>query len=139
MTFTETILQKLNNNPIEVANLKSMGTIIKVQNDRIDFLDGLSSIGKRMMSFCDENEFFNDHIIIYDGSMSNCNIGFQRVSDKAFECDKLASCWKDSLILGNKLILKLLNIDMVCSESKLYPTIIKLIVKETNENFNSDH
>ena len=130
MTFTETILQRLDNNPIEVANLKSMGIVIKVQNDRIDFLDGLSSIGKRMMSFCDENSFFNDHIIIYDGSLSNCNVGFQRASGGIFECDKLASCWKDSLILGNKLILKLLNIDMVCSESKLYPTIIKLIVKD---------
>lgn len=130
MTFTETIIEKLNNNPIEVANLKSMGTVIKIQNDRIDFLDGLSSIGKRMMSFCDENEFFNDHIIIYDGSLSNCNVGFQRVSNRynVFECDKLASCWKDSLILGNKLILKLLNIDMVYSESKLYPIITALII-----------
>lgn len=134
MTFTETILEKLNNNPIEVDNLKSIGTVIEVQNDRIDFLDGLSSIGKRMMSFCNENEFFNDHIIIYDGSLSNCNVGFHRASERVFECDKMASCWKDSLILGNKLILKLLNIDMVCSESKLYPTIVKLIIRETDEN-----
>ena len=150
MDIIEHVQQKLRENPVELLNLKSQNVTINTWNFAIVF--GTETFNKetrirsyqKMISFNSECELCMESIDIYDENVSNNSVRFNRLyNNGVFQLEHVATCWYDSLSALQKDILHMIDLKIITDTIRYYGSkkeiVTKLILKETNENFNSDH
>lgn len=149
MEIIEHVQQKLRENPVELLNLKSQNVTVDVYNFAIVFSieifneDTHIKSYHKMISFNGESELAMESIDIYDETISNNSVRFNRLYNGEFQLEHVSTCWYDCLSALQKDILHMIGLKIITDTIRYYGTekeiITKLILNETNENFNSDH